>query len=42
MKKPLKQVIKTKGKIDRLINEKPPNPAEKLRRKTDLKLEPLG
>ena len=26
MKKPLKQMIKTKGKIDRWINEKPPNP----------------
>ena len=26
MQKPLKQVIKTKGKIDWLINEKPPNP----------------
>ena len=26
MKKPLKQMIKTKGKIDRLVDEKPPNP----------------
>ena len=28
MKKPLKQVIKTKGKIDWLIDKKPSNPVE--------------
>ena len=28
MNKLLKQVIKTKGKIDWLIDEKPPNPVE--------------
>ena len=28
MKKPLKQGLKTKGKTDRLIDEKPPNPVE--------------